>query len=1289
MDGRRSSRRETIDDPLTEDEAETTLIPEHIVDQASQRLFVVSLFVLLQCWKIYDILLVKADAFALNSASHVGASVHESFTTLNNFTFVLKYAFVDGVFLWILPVLNIPLLTFSPAFTLFITIGINAFTFLLASNKALPFLSAMVLPVWNALSKNKELTIMGESTTYKNVVNINEHFKGRYTIQYLPESSVKMNPFHFDSMCIESSSESSFFPRAIQMPIEFNTTTDVDFIQISHISPDNVVLTKNYSSSDVRKLHKRDYSHLSRYLNYVYEDERVFYLEVELSQPGTYSINSVLDSDGMKIRPYKSDFTVSLCPSVSFVYPGLELIYSGYKCVNPMANTEIDWELPLISTFGVSPVTAEIAAILNGKTINTFNATVFKEDTDIQGLQWLESHEITRNGLEQEILRNPSLFQKLKAGKLEFQILSVSDKLNNKRTYNPASKDKDVNFAIELKESVHVGLFDKQPGHPLLINDSKTLHFQSNRALLRESTFVVQYQGENSSLRENMTISYANFEEYKKGFTVTKPGTYSLIDGHDSYCPCIFTQTNNIVVNSPPAPTVEIRGEPITDKCVGTVGFEFDLLFTGNPPFEVSYNVYKNISGILRPILSERGLKDHIKTSAKESYKFQYKPRQEGSYVLVFKEARDKYYKDRPVKISEKENTFATYFHQRSKFHYFDGSSSEELSVCKGGVAEVPVHFEGNFPFSFKYLVADSSGKVIVTEEVKNHFLDNFIIKTPQFTKGGKYKVSLVEVSDKLDCPVDIPEFEVSVFARAEAPSVEFEKSSVREILEGETISIPLKFQNVANSQSNKITYSISDLSNSTISQKFVIKGTSALQLKNEGIYRLESFENGGCPGIIENEDLSVKVIYKPKPNLTVVTSDNQIISRGIVSLDSCCESIQKSVQLRLEGQKPFVIPYVIRYPNGKVQSSTISIDDNKVTVPLSTDGEGEYKYEFSDIYDSLYTQRVISRLPDLSKKIVAEYKVLGSPKFAVGSQYIQLCETTVIKSTKIPVQIPVSFEGQYPFTIIGTIRKKENNEEESFQISDINVNEINMMDVELKHAFSVGEHIIQFTEVIDANGCRQSRLNSHNTVLISITKVPSISKRGNQEYHCVGDHVAYNMSGVSPFTVFYNFNGQTRKTELGFEFERLASKPGELAIIALQDSSATLCLVNFTTDENTYNSLKWRVHDLPSVEISHGDSIIENLNEGDQTEITFKFTGTPPFEVTYVRTLGEEEGRHKRRRGSREGHHAQRRVVDTTTIRNISAYEYTEVVGLEGTYDAIRVSDAYCSASRDVNEIL
>ena len=95
-----------------------------------------------------------------------------------------------------------------------------------------------------------------------------------------------------------------------------------------------------------------------------------------------------------------------------------------------------------------------------------------------------------------------------------------------------------------------------------------------------------------------------------------------------------------------------------------------------------------------------------------------------------------------------------------------------------------------------------------------------------------------------------------------------------------------------------------------------------------------------------------------------------------------------------------------------------------------------------------------------------------------------------------------------------------------------------------------------------------------------------------------MGDRISYNMSGISPFVVYYKFNEENRRADLKHDFTRLATKPGELAIVALQDASAGQCLVNYTKRGDEYERLKLRVHDLPSVEISHGDSIIKNLHE-------------------------------------------------------------------------------------------
>lgn len=126
---------------------------------------------------------------------------------------------------------------------------------------------------------------------------------------------------------------------------------------------------------------------------------------------------------------------------------------------------------------------------------------------------------------------------------------------------------------------------------------------------------------------------------------------------------------------------------------------------------------------------------------------------------------------------------------------------------------------------------------------------------------------------------------------------------------------------------------------------------------------------------------------------------------------------------------------------------------------------------------------------------------------------------------------------------------------------------------------------------------------------------------------------------------------------------------------------------MNYTTIPTKFEDLKLQIHDIPSVEISHGDTIIKNLQEGDQAEIVFKFSGIPPFEVTYVRTIDESLGGKKSK--SHKKTNKRRKVVDTKTIKDIWNYEHTEVVSLEGTYDAIEIKDAYCKAKRDVDELV
>lgn len=196
------------------------------------------------------------------------------------------------------------------------------------------------------------------------------------------------------------------------------------------------------------------------------------------------------------------------------------------------------------------------------------------------------------------------------------------------------------------------------------------------------------------------------------------------------------------------------------------------------------------------------------------------------------------------------------------------------------------------------------------------------------------------------------------------------------------------------------------------------------------------------------------------------------------------------------------------------------------------------------------------------------------------------------------------------------------------------------------------------------------------------MTPAPDVMKYDKHKNHyCVGEHVGYDLTGQPPFILTYNFNGKQHKAKLASQFRRLAASPGEITVSSLEDSSAGHCIINIEKENiEKFKDLTIKIHDLPSVEINQGDSIIQDIHEGDMTEMKFTFTGTPPFTVKYTRTL-EPNSKAKRSKSSKRQNGM---IVETETIENIMDHEYTVKVGLEGTYEAIEIRDKYCKAAKE-----
>lgn len=1261
---KRPNRKSSVSSSLSRSQSQSlksegsSLVPEHIVDAATQRLTLASIFFAIQAWKIYDILLIKADTYAASSAGGSGGD----FLQLNNFTFVLKYAVVDGLFLWLLPVLNVPLLGFLPVFTLLLTVLINSLNFLLTSLNTVPFLSSVFVPVLNLLFRQRELTIVGNTVPSGNAVELSAHFKGRYTIQYLPESSVILNPFAFGGMCLEESS-SSTFPSIIKVPVQFNTTSEVGFMQIEHVSPLNERRLLNYSKKDVKRLARGDFSRYLVYPNYITADERVFYAEVPVSAPGRYRISRVVDIDGLGIRSRNSEFVVGACPVAKLTYPGPEQSYRTHVCLGDDIAL-LDWRLPLISVSGVMPLTVEISLSLNGAK-TTFNTTLQLPSQNNEGLAWLEAHTVIRNTVEQGLLQAQP---KLTAGALRIHINSVIDGAGVSRLYNPASNDKEVDFLVQLKPTAAIKLLDPSPAVFLTNKRVKKLQIFA-QMVTYPLLLTIEHEATEKTLLTNYTLRTA--EDLRSGIEVSALGSYRIISGVDRYCACQI-DSSAVLVTKPLPPTVQISEKPILDKCVGTIGYEFDLQFTGTGPFEAVYEVYKNISNIIKPFLSEHGLREHRKRSTSKNLKFQYLPVQEGNYKLVFKSIGDLNYEGIPV---TGENNFSTYISRRSSYTFFKSTSSSHkiIRLCKDGTTQVPLFFEGNFPFSFEYEFVDNNGKSAFSKQIKNQFDELYSVDIPPFKKGGEYRLVVKKVSDKLGCPVaGLAHEQIRIMARDDIPKLAFAKPSKETIVEGESVLVLLLLKSSQSYTSgDQIVYSV--IYANGVEENVTVDAGADLVFSKEGVYTLQSFTNNGCPGEVSHEPITVA--YHARPQLELRPDTNRVLTHAKNSfhLSSLCQGSRSVLNVKLSGRKPFTVHYVIHFPHGKTKAAAIAIDNDELSIPLPSSRKGDYSLTFVAVTDNLYSKENLDRIGNILAQTVT-YVILEAPNLDIEKKYLQVCESQVHRASLL--SIPISLEGATPFNVRGQIIH-ELGTQNTFHFENVSGSSLNLAKAFISsapdQALTVGEHLVTFDSISDSNGCEKTDLE--RLLKLSVTPIPSMTKSTSTNYCCVGDYISYDLTGIAPFQVFYYFNEKPRRAECGLKFVRLALKPGKLTISALQDSSAGLCLVNYTSSVESA-ALELNVYDLPSVEVSHGDNVVTNLHEGDQAEITFKFTGTPPFLVTYVRTLD-----HKKTKT--------RELVESKTISDIWDYIYTEQVHLEGTYEAIRVSDAYCEAKRDVSEIL
>jgi nucleoporin POM152 len=317
----------------------------------------------------------------------------------------------------------------------------------------------------------------------------------------------------------------------------------------------------------------------------------------------------------------------------------------------------------------------------------------------------------------------------------------------------------------------------------------------------------------------------------------------------------------------------------------------------------------------------------------------------------------------------------------------------------------------------------------------------------------------------------------------------------------------------------------------------------------------------------------------------------------------------------------------------------------------MDTSKAGVYEYKFSELSDALYDHDAKKFSP-----LILEQKVNRKPSahFIKPGQSYKYCKEELDGDEVIPIKL----DGTPPFSLEVDIKHQSSSRPETVKIANIETNNYNFR---IPHrVLSLGIHQVSVRKVRDSKGCMQKTEYGAPHVQVKVYDVPTIYPQDSRKDYCVGERIAYTLSGTAPFEIFYTFEGISRKAKsTATTFRRFAEKPGTFTITGLSDK-ASECKAS--------TNIEKIIHPMPSVKLSKGRQVEVDIHEGGEAEILFEFWGTPPFEFTYTRSTNAKKG-------------VKSTVLET---RHEVSHEHRKVVrsSQEGTYEVVAIKDKYCQFS-------
>ncbi|KAK7746011.1 hypothetical protein SLS53_002733 [Cytospora paraplurivora] len=1194
------------------------VIPLTILDAPTQRFYAVAVYGGLMAWKLYD---------------WVGLMENENASAW----LFLKWVFIEFAFFFGLPELRIPWLELTQFTSIVLFCCHAAFDFVLMFNIGLPFSAALL--AFLRVFYDRELAVNEHYVQPSNVLHNASVILGKQIINILPEGSAVLNP-DGDNFCLGGDQPT------ITVPIRFNATVPVE-VEIIRVDLDT-------STEETLKLGKDQIKSIARLAKRQSDDpeETEVKFDYPIKKPGVYRLGRVLDEYKLEVQRQTRNTFVVPCPQARVISSP-----SAGRCLGDLSDLSLQVE-------GTPPMKIVYSRMINGKDhsyhfqslqpegfssplLGSLRSSALVLPEDESFVSWARAQKVT-------VALNESMDI---GGEWQYSVDEVHDAFGNVVKYaSPADdpemrpKPKHLVQDFSVKERPTVSLRGCDLRHPLNVAKGKATKLPINFDMAGKQPDTkhslswyfspidtLTKSGEHGDVVVTGTFNAKGANEKPR---ISAPGLYTLKSVSSGSCEGEVQEPSSCLLLNPLEPSLVLRSTDIPDKCAGnSIGVAVDFDFVGTPPFTVNYEAIHN------------GYPERMSFRAHNMrHQEEFIPTVAGTHKYVFNSISDAVYSAQP--LSGPDMTLETKVKPIASAYI--RKQADVVSACLAEEVEVDLTLLGEAPFTLEWeLVHDGRRKQYKVTDVRDR---NLKIKTPPLTQGGEYSVALVAVTDTSGCRNFLQD-ELKIAVRRQHPRAAFAQldGKFRTMTwEDANIKLPVR---LSGEGPWTVTYKNLDKGEKAQVRKSTLKsGNDFLVVKERGIFEMIDVSDGQCPGTVDPRAAQFEVDWYARPGLGLVQSSG--IKQGpnnALIKDEVCEGDIDGFEVFLRGSPPFHVEYDITHkPDGGVPTSpnkkSFDAALGKASIQMDTSRAGTYAYQFQALADNLYSDNRKFTPVGLQQKVNPKPAAV----FSKPGQTYKSCMADQSGEDPIPIQL----SGTAPFFLEVEIKHQSGAALEIYRIPSIQTNEF---DIEIPRQYlRLGGQSVRIRQVGDAKGCRRTYDTGGPSVQVQLYDAPAIYELEQRKDYCVGERLAYTLSGTPPFDVWYTFDGSSRKAKSPTtSFRRLAEHPGDFVITSISDK-ASEC-------HASYNISK-KIHPMPSVRVSKGKTVRSDIHEGGEVEILFEFTGTPPFEFTYTRSTNARKGQRSH-------------VIET---RHDVSDQYSKVVraSQEGTYEVVAIKDAHCSFS-------